>query len=100
VFRVGDGGFVRHISTGLRGPLDVEEVEGGWLVVCDDSHIVEYVGDGAGSVSGGERPFLGKTGGGFGSGHGEFKWPSAVVAVPGLGLAVLEYGNQRLQVFR
>jgi hypothetical protein len=34
VFRVDDGGFVRHVATGLHNPWDVEEVEGGWLVAC------------------------------------------------------------------
>jgi hypothetical protein len=33
VYRVGDGAFVRHLVTGLRMPRDVEECEGGWLVV-------------------------------------------------------------------
>jgi hypothetical protein len=28
VFRVGDGGFVRHMATGLSLPMDVEEVDG------------------------------------------------------------------------
>jgi hypothetical protein len=98
VFRVGDGGFVRHIATGLDGPYDVEEVEGGWLVACWDSHSVEFVGDGGGG-GGGRRPSLGKAGGGKGSGDGELAYPTALVVVPGLGLVVLDWGNKRLQVF-
>ena len=98
VFRVGDGGLVRHVATGLDGPFDVEEVEGGWLVACWSSDTVEYVGDGDGGDGGG-RPSLGKAGGGFGRGDGEFIWPSALVVVPGLGLVVRDKVNGRLQVF-
>jgi hypothetical protein len=93
VFRVGDGGFERHMATGLSFPSDVEEVEGGWLVVCGHpSHRVEFVCDGVG----GGRPSLGKAGGGYGSGDGEFFFPTALAAVPGLGLVVRD---GRLQVF-
>jgi hypothetical protein len=100
MFRVVDGGFVRHFATGLSSPYDVEEVEGGWLVACGRSHRVEFVGDdGAGGVSGG-RPSLGKAGGGYGSGDGEFNFPVALAVVPGLGLVVREWDNGgRLQVF-
>jgi hypothetical protein len=97
VFRVGDGGFVRRMATRLSYPNDVEEVEGGWLVVCEGSHTVEFVGDGIGG--GGGRPSLGKAGGGYGSGDGEFYNPTALAVVPGLGLVVREAGNRRLQVF-
>jgi len=103
---VGDGGFVRHIATGLKGPWDVEEVEGGWLVACAGSHSVEFVGDGAGGDGGG-RPSLGKAGGGCGSGVGEFDYPTALAVVPGLGLVLREVYNTdgevdsdgRVQVF-
>ncbi len=90
VFRVGDGGFVRHIAKRLGGPYDVEEVEGGWLVGCYFSHRVEFLGDdgGGGDGVGGGRPFLGKAGGGGGSGDGELWGPTALVIVPGLGLVV------------
>jgi hypothetical protein len=98
VFRVGDGGFVRRIATGLSYPRDVEEVEGGWLVACEGSDTVEFVCDGVGGDGGG-RPSLGKAGGGLGSGDGEFDSPSSLVIVPGLGLVVREDGNERLQVF-
>ena len=98
VFRVGDGGFVRHMAKRLKGPCDVEEVEGGWLVACIGSHTVEFVCDGGGDDGGG-RPSLGKAGGGSGSGDGEFYFPTALAVVPGLGLVVREYSNGRLQVF-
>jgi hypothetical protein len=99
MFRVGDGGFVKHLATGLNGPYDVEEVEGGWLVVCWDSHTVEFVGDGVGGAGGGDRPSLDKPGGGSGKVGGKFNRPTAMVVVPGLGLVVREVYNQRLQVF-
>jgi hypothetical protein len=80
--------------------MDVEEVEGGWLVACWTSHTVEFVGDGA-AASGDEggRPSLGKAGGGAGSGDGEFKYPAALAVVPGLGVVVRESWGERLQVF-
>jgi hypothetical protein len=99
VFRVGDGGFVRHMATGLDYPRDVEEVEGGWLVACGHSSTVEFVGDSAGGDGGGGRPSLGKAGGGHGRGAWEFRYPSALAVVPGLGLVVREAGNSHLQVF-
>jgi hypothetical protein len=99
VFRVGDGGFVRHMATGLGSPYDVEEVEGGWLVAFVDSHTVEFVCDGVGGDGGG-RPTLGKAGGGAGSGDRKMNYPTALAVVPGLGLVVREDGNDgRLQVF-
>jgi hypothetical protein len=88
LFRVEDGSFVRHVATGLHGPIDVEECEGGWLVACDLSRTIQFVGDGVdgGAVS---RCSLGQRGGG----DGEFSWPSALALVPGLGLVVREEGN-------
>jgi hypothetical protein len=79
VFRVEDGSFVRHVATELECPMDVEECEGGWLVACFGSSTIEFVGDGGvGGVA------LGK----WGSGDGEFRYPSALALVPGLGLVV------------
>jgi hypothetical protein len=91
MFRVGDGGFVKHIATGVHNPWDVEEVEGGWLVACFDSHTVQFVGDG-GSGDGCGRPSLGV-------GSESFWNPTALAVVPGLGLVVREWSNGRLQVF-
>jgi hypothetical protein len=100
MFRVGDGGLVRHIATDLRNPVDVEEVEGGWLVACLAPHSVEFVSNrGVVGGAGGARPSLGKPGGGYGSGDGEFHRPSALAVVPGLGLVVREVATCRLQVF-
>jgi hypothetical protein len=78
LFRVADGGFVRHLATGLRAPFDVEEVEGGWLVACCHSDSVEFVsGDGGGvlaSLSGRDK--------------GHVFRPVALTVVPQLGLVV------------
>jgi hypothetical protein len=93
-FRVEDGSFARHVATGLSVPFDVEECEGGWLVACWSSHTIEFVGgDVGGGGVGGAR--LGK----YGSGDGEFNYPSALALVPGLGLVVREIINDRFQVF-
>jgi hypothetical protein len=94
VFRVEDGSFARHVATGLRGPYDVEECEGGWLVACWGSDTIEFVGGDVGSGDVG-RARLGKRG----SGDGEFYNPSALALVPGLGLVVWERINGRFQVF-
>jgi hypothetical protein len=85
---------VRHVATGLGGPYDVEECDGGWLVACYFSDTIEFVG---GDVGGGAvgRARLGK----YGSGDGEFNLPSALALVPGLGLVVREISNDRFQVF-
>jgi hypothetical protein len=45
--RAGDGTFVRHLTTGVVGPYDVEECEGGWLVACGGSDSVDFVRSGA-----------------------------------------------------
>jgi hypothetical protein len=79
--------------------MDVEEVEGGWLVACEGSHTVEFVGDRVGGDGGGCRPSLGKPGGGSGDEGGEFSAPVSLAVVPGLGLVVREYVSGRLQVF-
>jgi hypothetical protein len=94
VFRVEDGSFARHVATGLDGPCDVEECEGGWLVACWGSNTIEFVGGDVGSDGVG-RARLGKVG----RGDGEFISPSALALVPGLGLVVREIRNDRLQVF-
>jgi hypothetical protein len=98
VFRVDDGGFVKHIATELSRPSDVEEVEGGWLAASWVSHTVEFVSHRS-DGDGGRQPSLGRAGGGPGCGDGEFWFPTALAVVPGLGLVVREDGNERLQVF-
>jgi hypothetical protein len=92
VFRVEDGSFMRHVATGLGGPLDVEECEGGWLVACWDSHTIEFVG---GDVDGGG--VSGASLGEMGNNDGQFMEPSALALVPGLGLVVRDC--TRLQFF-
>jgi hypothetical protein len=90
LFRLADGGFVRHIATGLVGAVDVEEVEGGWLVASDGfSHTVEFVSNGVGGVGGRPARLY------LDSGH-----PTALAVVPGLGLVVRTAGGRGgLQVF-
>jgi hypothetical protein len=102
VFRVEDGTFARHVATGMSGPMDVEECEGGWLVACIVAHTVELVGvcvggsDGDGGGGGGAAK-LGR----YGTGIGQFATPGALALVPGLGLIVREaHGHGRAQVFQ
>ncbi len=92
VFRADDGGLLRHIIFPAEdSPRDVEVVEGGWLAACSDSAKVEFVSNTTGDIGG--RPSLGKAGGGWGVGDGEFMCPSALAVVPGLGLVVREYDD-------
>jgi hypothetical protein len=95
LFRVGDGGFVRHIATGMDEPNDVEEVEGGWAVTCLGPHTVEFVGSGGG---GGGRPCLEKAGGVSGSGDEDVWHPTTLAQVPGLGLVVRDNCNLQIRV--
>jgi hypothetical protein len=105
LFRVRDGAFVQHLATGLHGPADVEEVQGGWLVACWRSNSVQSVPSGTGNSGGPgagdayasvqpvdpvvrSRPMLSSV-----------NWPSALVAVPGLGLVVREWRARVLSVF-
>ena len=110
VFCVTDGSFVRHLVTGLTDPYDVEECEGGWLVASGGSGTIEFLGDcdcGVGAVHGGclgGGPVAARPGGQArlgrsGSADGEFRTPSALALVPGLGLAVRDGEGDRLQVF-
>ena len=91
VFRVEDGSFARHVATGLYGPFDVEECEGGWLVACLGSHTIEFVdGGGVGRARMGSKD----------CGDGVFGCPSALALVPSLGLVVRGTANGgRVQVF-
>ncbi len=101
VFRVGDGGFVRHLLTELDYcPYDVEEVEGGWLAACYGSHTVEFLSEDGPDFVGDGWPSLGNARGGWGTRDGEFWCPTALAVVPGLGLVVREaFNDGRLQVF-
>ena len=76
VFRADDGEFVCTMATGLW-PVDIEEVgDGGWLVACNNSHLVEYV------RGRDRRPVLSDLN------RRVFQHPSALAIVPGLGLVV------------
>ncbi len=84
------------MATGLDGPHDVEECEGGWLVACSNSRTIEFVDDGGGPGGSAGRASLGKGG----VGDGEFIDPSAQALVPGQGLVVREWADGgRFQVF-
>ena len=92
LFHVADGSFVRHVAaTGLSTPMDVEECEDGWLVVCFGPHDVKHVHGGGGGCGGRL--------GGYGTRPGQFNTPTSLAVVPGLGLVVRELLEQRLQVF-
>lgn len=46
IFRVDDGAFVRHVTdSGLFSPRDVEQVQGGWGVACEQWCGVKFIGD-------------------------------------------------------
>ena len=92
------GAFVRSLPAG-KYPLDVVEVDGGAsfvVAIYSDSTLCKVSG-----ASGAVAPF-----GGFGSGDGQFRSPSALATVPrggsdgGVELVVLDAGNNRFQVFR
>jgi hypothetical protein len=86
LFRVEDGSFARHVATGLDDPMDVEECDGGWLVVSDT---IEFVG---GDVDVG-RPRARLANFGFGDRKDSVCDPLALALVPGLGLVVRQHGG-------
>ncbi len=94
LFLVQDGSFARHVATGLCHPRDLEQSEGGWLVVCTLAHTIMFVdGDVDG---GGDGARLGRPG----TGDGNLLLPSAVALVPGLGMVVQDNGEGgRVQFF-
>jgi hypothetical protein len=92
LFRVIDGTLVRHLDTGLAHiPSDVEEcADYGWAVADWAGKRIRFVGGAS------DQSCLGKTG----HRDGEFKFPSALAFVPGLGLVVRERDNGgRVQFF-
>ena len=98
LFRVSDGWFIRHIATGLNCPYDVEEVEEGvWAACCRASHTVKFVSNGDEDISS-RWVCLGNADEGC-KRPGEFDIPTTLTLVPGLGLIVREWGNERFQVF-
>lgn len=78
-----DGSFVRHVVKGLGYPLDVEEWDNGWLVVCGEPSPVFVHGDGDGTV----RP----------STH-TFATRKSMAVVRGVGVVVREHDG-RVSVF-
>jgi hypothetical protein len=98
LFRVAGGGLVRHIDTGVGShPIDVEEAEGGWLVVCERWHAVGFLNAHDGYSI---WRYLGRADGAFGAGDGEFRYPASITTVPGLGVVVVrELEGARMQVF-
>jgi hypothetical protein len=113
VVRVDNGSFVQHAGTELRGPMDVEECEGGWLVACTDSHSVVLV---SGGVARGKFRGWGVQFSDSGSDdhdsdvdsedgdddpESDAAWyPTNLALVPGLGLAVRDLGTGGwIQVF-
>jgi hypothetical protein len=89
MFLVEDGSFARHtpVDASLRRPYDVEECDGGWLVACCGSDTVEFISSGLG-----EAVSLGR----LGDAEGEFRGPSALALVPGVGLVVKVLVNDGL----
>jgi hypothetical protein len=107
VFSAVDGSLVRHAALGLRGAVDVEECEGGWLVArgLTGGGSVDFVSctpstsssAGATAVGRGDAAVVASLGS-YGSRPGQFRSPCALALVPGVGLAVRENGD-RVQVF-
>jgi hypothetical protein len=102
VFQLADGGLVRHLThKWLLRPMDVEEVQDGWLVACRGAHTIEFVGSHGGDAHL-RGTFLGKRAPRPGdcAGRGDLEGPTALAAMPCLGLFVRETGNGgRLHVY-
>jgi hypothetical protein len=85
--------------------MDLEVVEGGWVVACWGSDTVLFVGSGCdAAVHGAPADTFLAAGGALnrapGRGGGGLDRPCALVCVPGLGLVVRDlYNGGRLQVF-
>ncbi len=84
LLRVCDGALVGHLTTGLLSPHDVEECEGGWLVATFAPGEVDLV-DPCGLI----RCTLSRS-----ADRGcLLDGPTAIAVVPGVGLAIRDYGN-------
>jgi hypothetical protein len=98
LFRVDDGEFVRHLATDLLSPVDVEEVEGGWLAACRRSNTIQFLcDDGTTAGAGGGGGDSGSLTGDRGCGQGTFAGLIVVARVPGLGLVARD--DARLHLF-
>lgn len=93
LFRVDDGSFMRHLATQLHWPMDVEEVEGGWLVACwGEDHKVRFVGHDSDSSSDNKGEIC--------LGNRRQLWcPSSLGIVPHVGVVVAELGVERTRVY-
>jgi WD40 repeat protein len=93
MFRVSDGGFVKHIGAGVvaNGHKDIEFMPNGELLVADynNHRICVFSADGDALL---------RTWGSNGSGDGQFQRPTGLALV-GSSLFVLEDGGSRVQVF-
>jgi hypothetical protein len=76
-FCVEDGTFVRHVTTQVRYPWDVEEWDGGWMVISWETREIKFVHNGATR----QAPLNLDTQRMLGA-------PGATALVPGLGLLV------------
>jgi streptogramin lyase len=88
------GGGIRVLPSDtvqLRAPRSISVSAEGVLYVADTGHHRIVAVDSAGKL-------VAETGG-FGSGHGQFQWPSLVVADRGNSVWVLDYGNRRIEKF-
>jgi hypothetical protein len=92
--RVEDGLLAGHVENeGLPSPYDLQECEGGWLIVCFGAHVIVKVYN--------DKGVRRETLGGRGSGDGQFDGPSALALTTTGALYVREKGNGgRYQVFK
>jgi hypothetical protein len=94
VFDTTDGTLAYHITDdAIQGPLDVVPCLGGFLAVDCITHAVLKLS--SSTDSGAQLCQLGREG----DRPGEFRGPSALVLVPGVGLLVREREGARFQLF-
>ena len=94
-FRVKDGSFEGYATKSVHSPCDVEEWEGGWLVTSQLNSAIYHVVDGEMGNLETTKSKLGRGG----NEEGQFRMPSSLAWVPGVGLIVGELGVARLQMF-
>jgi hypothetical protein len=78
-------------SVKLRDPQDISVSAEGLLYVADTGHHRVLAVDSSGKL-------IVETGG-FGTSHGQFEWPRAVIADRGNAVWVLDFGNRRVEKF-
>jgi len=92
MYLVQDGAFDRNVGKGLINPIDLEECEGGWLVVSSAISFFIFVGNDDGGAPHCIGPENWATIG--------VDFPSALALVPGLGLAVRSEARGGVFIFR